>query len=209
MSGSADDQIFHDGWLERDNAHLEVRLLGLDPAPTRIVEAPLDLTLADLHRVIQAAMGWASEHLYEFVVGGLPFTDQPELDADGFPENEPWGLDAAGVTLADFQTDAPSFSYRYDFGDNWRHEVRFLKHFKRRPGQPLRPAVIDGRGACPPENVGGVEGYLALLEQIAAPEHPDHQGALEWVGGAFDPDAFDVEAADARLAGVFASGAVG
>ena len=43
---------------------------------------------------------------------------------------------------------------------------------------------------CPPEDWGGVWGYADFLEAIQQPDHPEHESMLEWVGGAFDPDAF-------------------
>jgi hypothetical protein len=47
--------------------------------------------------------------------------------------------------------------------------------------------------------VGGVWGYAAFLEAMASPEHPEHEEMEEWVGGSFDPDAFDVEEVNQRL----------
>ncbi len=38
---------------------------------------------------------------------------------------------------------------------------------------------------------GGPRGYESFLEVISDPDHQEHESMLEWVGGTFDPDAFD------------------
>jgi hypothetical protein len=38
-----------------------------------------------------------------------------------------------------------------------------------------------------------VWGYAEFLEVIRNPKHPEHEEMLEWVGGDFDPEEFDVE----------------
>jgi hypothetical protein len=66
------------------------------------------------------------------------------------------------------------------------------------PNQKL-PVCITGKRACPPEDVGGVWGYDDFLEAIKNPEHEEHDSYLEWVGGEFDPEAFDPDEINRRL----------
>jgi hypothetical protein len=61
------------------------------------------------------------------------------------------------------------------------------------------PLCLDGRNACPPEDAGGGPGYIEFLEAIGDPSHEDHHQQLEWCGGSFDPDAFDLVAVNERL----------
>jgi hypothetical protein len=63
------------------------------------------------------------------------------------------------------------------------------------PPEPGRsyPVCIRGRRACPPEDVGGTWGYVDFLDAIRDPEHPEHESYLEWIGGEFDPEAFDLD----------------
>ncbi len=56
-----------------------------------------------------------------------------------------------------------------------------------------------GERTCPPDDVGGPGGYESFLEAIADPQHAEHQEFLEWVGGAFDRDAFDLAGVNAAL----------
>ena len=83
-----------------------------------------------------------------------------------------------------------SFIYVYDFGDYWRHKIVVEKVFTAAPGGRY-PACVGGRRACPPEDCGGTWGYTEFLEAIGDPDHEEHESMLEWVGGRFDPEAFD------------------
>jgi hypothetical protein len=85
---------------------------------------------------------------------------------------------------------APPALYVYDFGDDWRHVVM---HEGTSPSDPSvsYPRCISGARRCPPEDCGGAHGHAELLEVIADPGHPDYGEVLEWIGGDFDPDAFD------------------
>ncbi|QQS49610.1 MAG: plasmid pRiA4b ORF-3 family protein [Acidobacteriota bacterium] len=58
--------------------------------------------------------------------------------------------------------------------------------------EDLYPRCIDGAGACPPEDVGGVWGYKEFLEAIHNPDHTNHEQYLAWIGGSFDPERFSV-----------------
>jgi hypothetical protein len=94
-----------------------------------------------------------------------------------------------------------TFTYEYDFGDDWLHAILIEKILPPAPDQKL-PVCIKGKRACPPEDVGGIWGYELFLEAIADPEHEEHDSYLVWVGGEFDPEAFDLDAINARLRGL-------
>jgi Plasmid pRiA4b ORF-3-like protein len=60
----------------------------------------------------------------------------------------------------------------------------------------LRCAVcVDGQNVCPPEDCG----YAELFEVLADTNHEDHERLTTWVGGPFDPSAFDLAAVNAHL----------
>lgn len=82
--------------------------------------------------------------------------------------------------------------YEYDFGDGWEHDVVLEASAAAAAGTPL-VRVLAGRGACPPEDVGGIGGYYyRFLQAIRDPKHLEHHEMLEW-GSRFDPDEFEVE----------------
>ena len=154
---------------------------------------PGSIKLRKLHVVLLLAMGWDGGHMHEFVFDD---TNYGEPDPD-FPSDPPM-LDEARVTLTKALGTLKSFTYIYDYGDNWQHRVKVEKALPPDPG--LRsPVCLDGRNACPPEDVGGAPGYVDFLEAINDPSHEEHDHFLEWCGGRFDPDAFDLDLANQRL----------
>ena len=82
-------------------------------------------------------------------------------------------------------------NYTYDFGDNWEHKIQLEKILPRDKNIEY-PACIAGKRACPPEDCGGIWGYEEFLEAINNPDHEEHEEMLEWVGGEFNPEHFDV-----------------
>ena len=171
---------------------LKITLKDSKPPIWRRVEVPDTVTLAQLHQIIQVAMGWYDSHLHQFTVGrahyGVP-------DPDDFEEVR----DERRVTLDQILTGPKQkLVYEYDFGDGWEHVVLLEKAVPPEPGVPY-PRCTAGKRACPPEDVGGVWGYESFLEAIRDPQHPEHAEMLEWVGGEFDPELFDLAAVNKAL----------
>jgi hypothetical protein len=171
---------------------LKITLNHSKPPIWRRVEVPDTITLAQLHQIIQAAMGWYDSHLHQFAVGrvyyGVP-------DPEDFEEVR----DERRVKLNQILT-APKqkLVYEYDFGDSWEHVVLLEKVVPPEPSIHY-PRVTAGKRACPPEDVGGVWGYESFLEAIRDPKNPEHEEMLEWAGGEFDPELFDLAAVNAAL----------
>jgi Plasmid pRiA4b ORF-3-like protein len=170
---------------------LKITLKDTKPPVWRRVLVP-NCTLDKLHDVIQAAMGWDNYHLHEFEIGGERYTDPEsagEMDAEVDAESELDGL---------ITKEKSKFTYNYDFGDDWRHEILVEKILP--PGEGVGFALcVDGKRACPPEDCGGPWGYLDFVDAISDPSHEQHKELLEWVGGEFDPEEFDPEEVNKRL----------
>ena len=81
-----------------DIYQIKVTLLGTSPPIWRRLLVPADVTLAQLHDVLQTAMGWDDGHMHEFSIGqrriGRP---EPEDRLMGMPsvENERTGASPA------------------------------------------------------------------------------------------------------------------
>lgn len=48
----------------------------------RTVQVPGDVTLRQLHEVLQLTMGWENSHLHEFRVDGVSYGEPDEFDTD-------------------------------------------------------------------------------------------------------------------------------
>jgi pRiA4b ORF-3-like protein len=156
---------------------LRVRLLDVIPEVQRVIDVPPTVTLAELHDLLQAAVGWTNRHLHEFHVGAAQY---------GVPDpDQPWLIDESTVRLPDLPT---PFSYLYDLGDGWDHEIALIGPGGNEPG------CGSGTGACPPEDCGGPPGYAHLLEALSDPGHPEHEELTQWAGGlvSFDQPATDL-----------------
>ena len=90
------------------------------------------------------------------------------------------------------------FLYIYDFGDNWEHEVVVEKIIGGDSGSER--LCLAGPRHRPPEDCGGPWGYRRFLEAIRDLGHEEHKAMLESVGGAFDPEAFDIASVNRDLA---------
>ncbi len=174
---------------------LEVKLQFVRPTVSRTLEFASSMTFLELHQTLQLAMGWEDTHLFEFTHRKITVVSP---DDDVPASTTTWIADQHTVAEWDLQP-GDTFVYRYDFGDDWVHEIRIV----RATSEPLsRPHVLSGEGACPPDDVGGPPGYEAFLEIMADPKHPEHHDYKAWSRGRFVPQ-FDVAAANRRLAKKF------
>ena len=173
---------------------LKISLRETKPPIWRTLQVLSSTTLRQLHFIVQGSMGWYNSHLHQFLIDGIEYGEPaPEYDFDV--------TDEAKVKLSKVVGgEKAKFSYIYDFGDSWEHTILVEKILPRDP-KILYPICIKGKRACPPEDCGGPWGYVEFLEAIQNPSHPDHDDMLEWIDGAFDPEEFDLDEVNQRLAG--------
>jgi len=170
----------------------KVTLRDIKPPIWRRIQVPETYTFWDLHVAIQDAMGWSDYHLHEFEIAD-PSTD---LKVNiGIPD-EDFGreiLPGWKQKIADyFSVENRSVDYTYDFGDNWEHKIQLEKILPRDKNVGY-PICIAGKRACPPEDCGGIWGYENFLEIINDPDNEEYEDMIEWAGGEFDPEHFDVK----------------
>ena len=165
---------------------LKVTLRGIQPPIWRRLQVASDISLYQLHRLLQVAMGWMDCHLHEFARDQTLYgTSDREFGITRLPEKKVRLLD---VLLRP----RDKMTYQYDFGDAWEHNI-VLERILDPSAETSYPICLAGERACPPEDCGGVPGYDELLEALADPEHPEHDHLMEWTGGGFDPERFDLE----------------
>ncbi|MBQ2172335.1 MAG: plasmid pRiA4b ORF-3 family protein, partial [Bacteroidales bacterium] len=97
-------------------------------------------------------------------------------------------------------------TYEYDFGDGWVHKVELVSDPVPSDDRTIR--VLGGKGACPPEDIGGPWRYSQLLEILASGDKrklkKEFGGEiLDWLPEGFDPAEFDVEDTQAELDDAF------
>ena len=168
---------------------LTITLLGTMPPIWRRLLAPAGFTLAQLHDVLQAAMGWQSCHMHEFSAGRRHF-GKPN------PEDRPMGMppveNGRTVRLSSLLGRVGAkVVYTYDTGDSWEHGIVLEKRLPVDPGTAY-PVCTGGERACPPEDCGGIGGFYDLLDAPGDPTHEQHDELLDWVGGDHDPGAFSI-----------------
>lgn len=165
---------------------IHVFLYQITPKIWRRFSVPAEFTFAQLHDAVQSAMGWENKHPHEFrhgkgkrlvdVIGPVGLADQVPLGGEF--------QDEAQLTLADYvgRKRLPMrLLYRYDFAEDWIHEVVIDKKAEGEGG----PKMIDGERACPPEDFGGAFRYM----QASA-------GEIGWDHPGYDPEAFDPKKVD-------------
>jgi hypothetical protein len=134
-------------------------------------------------------MGWTDSHLHQFTSKGQFYgVSDPEYDLMDMEVH-----DEAKYRLNHLlKKEKDSIGYEYDFGDGWNHKIT-LEKILPFDTEMVIPACIKAKGACPPEDVGGIWGYCNFLEALQNPRHPEHEEYKEWVEGDFDPAAYDIK----------------
>jgi hypothetical protein len=134
-------------------------------------------------------MGWKDSHLHKFEKDGKKWGAPDDGDL----------IDEGKMMVSKVLTvEGGSMVYQYDFGDNWCHHVVLEKIFPAE-GATNRPICIGGERRCPPEDVGGVEGYQRFMEVIFDPKHEEYEDLIAWAGGPFQAEEFDLSAVNKTL----------
>jgi hypothetical protein len=174
---------------------LKITLKWSQPAIWRRVVVRADLPLGRLHDVLQVVMPWTNSHMHQFIAGKT-FYGAPDPEFGGMGMEI---LNEDEYTVADLAPAAKKkFTYEYDFGDSWAHEVTVEKVLP--PDAGFKHSVcLAGANACPPDDCGGVPGYYELLKVLGNPKHPEHAEIRDWFGGEWDVAAFDLAGINRQL----------
>ena len=180
----------------RNSYQLHIQLCDTKPAVWRRLVVVDTMTLADLHRAIQAVMGWQNFHPYTFEIAdqhyGIPNPDVPEERT----------VDARRYTLGQLlQGQGLSVRYVYGAQRGWQHRIKLEE--VQPIGSPAAlhslPMCVGGRNACPPEICTGPSGFAVFMQAMQDPAHARHAEARELHPEDFDPTQFDLQRAQARL----------
>jgi len=154
--------------------------LDIYTAMRRLI-VPADITFFRLHELLQRVFGWRNCHLHDFNVldekgqnsvarivageGDLEYDEEASLEYDR--------------RLSDYFPKYNHIIYTYDMGDNWEHSIELVRVMEDY-GEDS-PYLLEAFGQTPPEDVGGVHGFVEFREIMLDPKHPDHANTKEWV----------------------------
>lgn len=167
----------------------KIEIEGLDsPSVWRRIIVPETFTFLQLSDAIQLAFGWSGDHEFMFAPKGYGST--PSIGITGNEDK-----DAEGLLLKDiFKKLKQQYVYIYDFEDDWFHNM-ILENMSSE--KITHADLIEGGGACPPEDCGGIFAYQELLDIVNNPADPEYAETREWLGmegdEAYDPNEFDFE----------------
>lgn len=169
-----------------------VELLDTCPLIWRKLLVPNSYSFWDLHCAITDAFAWKDYHLHRFEIRkpGKRRADMIGIpDEEGFEDFEI--LPGWKIFIKDYFTkQGVRAKYVYDFGDDWVHGMLFEGVAEAIKGVRY-PVCIGGAMAGPPEDCGGICGYERFKKAIGDPTHPEYREMLDWIGGEFDPAAFN------------------
>lgn len=174
--------------------HIQLEPLHFNPPIWRRIRVSGDCTLRKLHHFIQAAFGWHSSHMHEFSDGMNRYLP---LDAELMHMFDD-ALDDRKIKLRRVLKNVDRLRYLYDFGDSWQHVIA-VETVEPSDVSGTWCEVLDGARACPPEDVGGVPGYLDFLASLQQSESKEGHSTLVWAGGSFNPELYDRRAANAAV----------
>ena len=123
---------------------------------SRTVQMRGDQTLQALHRAIFKAFDREEEHLHEFSFGKGPYDREGprytlRSNMKDFMTDDVTAGDVAKTTLDALSLEVGrAFGYWFDFGDDWRHEIR-VEAIEDAPPTGRFPKVTTRVGASPPQ----------------------------------------------------------
>jgi hypothetical protein len=171
---------------------LKITLKNIRPPIWRRILVDSDIKLSKLHSIVQTVMGWYDCHLHSWNISGVDY-GEPDEEYESYLLNEKTVKLNKVVLREKFK-----FSYTYDFGDSWEHEI-LVEKILPATINTYYPTCIAGKRACPPEDCGGTWCYSELLSILSDPENPEYEEKIEWLEGGFDPEEFDLKEINSRL----------
>jgi len=170
----------------------KISLKEIAPTIWRRILVPPNYTFWDLHVAVQCAMGWTDSHLHLFSIKRPHARTVTEIGIPDLSEFEEKLKHLSGweESLESYLEPGVTAHYLYDFGDNWEHDILLEGILIKEKGRKY-PTCTGGEGKCPPEDCGGVGGYMEFLESVLNPLDEEHKQMLAWYGGEYDPHDFN------------------
>ena len=102
-----------------------------------------------------------------------------------------------------------SISFKHDPNPSHPNDIVDFVHFQFLANPPYKEDdvkeeavaayLFSGKNACPPEEVGGVDGYADALQPFNNPEDDEYDSMRHRMGEDFDPHFFDLRGIRRRV----------
>ncbi len=185
---------------------VRIELRYIRPKIWRRVEVPVYISLATLHQIIQTAFNWYNSHLAEFMVDERSI-QVPTL-FEFYEEDDYYDSRADEWSLSDvINLGIKRFSYIYDYGDFWDHDVILGKERVAKSAMDC-PKLLGGACAAPYEDSGGPYIWDEYVRMLQDPNYQsedieeDDETLSSMIEFDFDPESFDAEDMQSRLSGI-------
>lgn len=147
---------------------------------TRKLIVPAHLTFSQLHELLQKVFDWKNYHVYDFTIYEK---DEEEHTARLVPYEEDLSYDETATLiekqqLSEYITEKNEVIYTYDMGDNWQHRIELIREIDNY--NQASPFLLEAKGQAPPEDVGGVPGFLEFRDIMLKEDHPEHESTKKW-----------------------------
>lgn len=152
--------------------------------------------------MLQIVMNWEKRYPYQFD-DGLFWYGQDFID--DFDQFVPGGQDDTETLLTEVASQVgASFDYNYHLHlitleGLWLLRIQ-AEEILPATKAPQVPRCLGGKRASPLEDIPGIRDYEDCLMSLRNPKYPRHQEACELLGADFDPEAFDIDEVNRRLA---------
>jgi hypothetical protein len=188
---------------------IRVHLPGSEPEIWRRISLDPELTLYQVHEVLQVIFGWENDHLHDFTrrrEGKPSTTYSPPWDV---LKNSPYptgDVDESTIKLGTLlRRHGSTLHYTYDPIADWTHVLTVEERRPALAGEP-RAWLVAGERAGPIESIGGMQRFnqfVADQERLGARFIEDIE---EMTGDElYVPERFDLEALQAKLAASLAN----
>jgi len=149
---------------------------------TRRLIVCADMDFQRLHEVLQEVFNWKNYHLFDFAVydnkAGEPCAYLvPNEESLLYYDN---AVLLNGCKLSEYLSMQSRIAYTYDMSANWTHEIKLVRIIDEYRNDS--PYLLEASGQTPPEDVGGIGGFIAFREIMLNPNHPEFADAKQWCG---------------------------
>ena len=181
--------------------HIRIKLKNAPVSIWREVEVPSNISLAFFAFVVLDAMGWENEHLHQFMNKDTIYKNRvcvkqdQKMFGDFMSGRRTLVSDDYSLSTI-FKEKGDRISFEYDFGDSWNHDIwlKGVREYVDCEKPTLK--ILKGKGACPPEDCGGVCGYAYLLELYEKKRQTaEDKERLQWYGSDryYNPEELDTD----------------